>query len=109
MVDLLPGELIVPVEISLILLLVLFIIAFIFLNLKKKDLEEVHVKKIVAHVHALKEGKKLKSKEVVPKLAIKKEEHSLKSMLVKKFSPKIEEQLGSKIEVIDFNAKGENF
>jgi hypothetical protein len=50
-----------------------------------------------------------KEKADVSTLQISKGEVSLKNLLIKKFKPKIESQLGTKIEVIDFNAKGNSF
>ncbi len=38
-----------------------------------------------------------------------KDETSLKSLLIKKFKPKIETQLGTKVNIIDFSVKGGEF
>jgi len=107
----------VLISIILIVISIIVIIVGIFIILQRKSAEEKHADKVVATLKLLKEGKKIestqevKSKEKVasPALEIKKEETSLKQLLVKKFKPKVEQQLGSKIEVLDFNAKENNF
>ncbi len=43
------------------------------------------------------------------KLEIKKEEFSLKKLLIDKFKPVIEKQLKTKVVIKDFNAKENNF
>ncbi|MFA5931286.1 MAG: hypothetical protein WC821_03160 [archaeon] len=107
----LTTELLVQISLVLISLSVIVILvsAFLILN-KRKTVEEQHAQKILDSLQALKEGKTLnKEAKSEPVLAIKKEEHSLKSMLIKKFKPKIESQLSTKVNVLDFNAKEENF
>ncbi len=107
----------VLISIILIVISLIVIIVGIFIILKRKSAEEKHADKVVATLKLLKEGKKVessaevKTKEKVasPSLEIKKEETSLKQLLIKKFKPKVEQQLGSKIEVLDFNAKENNF
>jgi hypothetical protein len=112
------------------LALILIIISAIILFLvNKKSNEEKTAAKILKNISLMRKGKlKLKkdSKEnVVPvkekkvvitkkektseKMEIKPTEISLKQLLIKKFKPKIEKQLRTKIKVIDFNAKKNNF
>jgi len=92
---------------GLIILLVIIIIILFIWNLRKTP-EEKHAKEIAKRVLLLKENPQ-KAKAVEKKLEIKKGESTLKSLLIKKLKPKIESQLGSKIEVVDVNAKGDNF
>jgi len=113
----LENSFLVLLSIGLIIISALVIIVGVFLIFLKKSAEEKHADKVVAALKLLKEGKRLDSakevsapeKKVVPALEIKKEENSLKQLLIKKFKPKVEQQLGSKIEVLDFNAKENNF
>jgi len=118
----LENELVVLISIILITISIVIIVFGVFFVLKRKSVEEKHADKILDSLRLLKEGKKLQSKEEVakqvpvqsskpsaPPLEIKKEENSLKQMLIKKFQPKVETQLGAKIEVLDFNAKENNF
>lgn len=107
----LTTELLVQISLVLISLSIIVILVSVFLILnKKKTIEEQQAQRILDSLQALKEGKSLtKESKPEPVLVIKKEEHSLKSMLIKKFKPKIESQLSTKVNVLDFNAKEENF
>ncbi|NMA44264.1 MAG: hypothetical protein GX950_00415 [Candidatus Diapherotrites archaeon] len=96
------------VTISLIILLISFliiIVSVIILLLKSSD--EKKATEVVKHLDNLRENK-FEEKEV-PVLEIKKDELSLKKLLIEKFKPSIEKQLKTKVEVTDFNAKGNNF
>lgn len=93
---------------TIVISLIVIAISFLIIFLKNRSAEKIHAKKILVHLEYLKNSKVSKVAPA-PKLEIKKEEYSLKSMLIKKFKPKIEEQLGAKVEVLDFNAKEESF
>ncbi|VVB74735.1 Uncharacterised protein [uncultured archaeon] len=92
---------------GLIIVLVIVILIFVIKNSRKSP-EEKHAEAIAKKVLSLKENPK-ESKAVEKKLEIKKGENTLKSLLIKKLKPKIESQLGSKIEIVDVNAKGDIF
>jgi len=92
---------------GLIILLVIVILILFVWNMRKSP-EEKHAMAIAKKVLSLKENPK-EGKDFEKKLEIKKGESTLKSLLVKKLKPKIESQLGSKIEIVDINAKGETF
>jgi hypothetical protein len=114
------------IGIALVLIIVSFIILFL---INKKSKEERTASKIIKNISLIRKGKlKIKngSKEIVKpnkekkviiaekealgdKMEIKSTELSLKQLLIKKFTPKIEKQLHTKIKVIDFNAKKNNF
>ena len=111
MQEILSNELIFQLALIIILisLVIIALSVFIILN-KKRTVEEKKAQVILDTLRTLKEGKTVTStKPAAPKLEIKKEESSLKAMLIKKFKPKIEAQLSSKVTVFDFNAKEENF
>lgn len=109
MVEMFPNELIVQASLVLAgLSLVVILISLILIFFKKKTVEEEHAQKVLASLEALKHGK-INSEQKPVALEIKKDEQSLKSMLIKKFKPKIEAQLSTKVELLDFNAKDENF
>jgi hypothetical protein len=106
------NELIVQVSFGLIILsLVIIAASLIILFLRRrKTIEEKHADHILKTLSLLKEGKSVSTKKEVKKeLAISKDETSLKQMLIKKFKPKIEHQLNTKINVLDFNAKENKF
>lgn len=84
---------------SLFLIFVCFVVLF-FVSKKK-----AHVELVLKRLSDLESGKK----ESQPKLVIKKEEFSLKKLLIDKFKPVIEKQLKTKVVIKDFNAKGNNF
>lgn len=108
---------------------VIVVCGVIILVASRKSPEQKKAMDILSSIKKRKEGKSLplkvpSSKAQVKKddalssrevpspskpLEIKKGEFSLKQLLIKKFSPKIESQLGSKVLVLDFNAQGENF
>ena len=111
MADLISTGLIVSVSLWLIVIsLIVIIISVLIIFLKKKSREEAQAVKILARLAALKEGRVANvNVGTAPKLEIKKEESSLKAMLIKKFKPKIESQLSAKVTMLDFNAKENNF
>jgi len=88
---------------GLIILLVIIIIAIFLWNLRKSP-EEKHAEAIAKKVLFLHENP-TEVKAVEKKLQIKRSEGTLKALLSKKLKPKIESQLGSKIEILDINAK----
>jgi len=95
------------IAVSLIVIIVSLVV--IFLN-RKKTIEEKHAEKILHNLELLKQGVRLeKPSKPMPELEIKKGETSLKALLVKKFKSKIEQQLSAKVNVLDFNAKENNF
>lgn len=91
-------------------IIILFSLAFIFWR-NRDSVEEKHADSVLRSLGLLKEGKVLSKKvsEDKPVLEIKKDEFSLKHLLIKKFKPKIEQQLSTKVEVLDFNAKENTF
>ncbi len=116
---------ILVIEASVVLIVIGLIIIFLA---RRRSAEEAHASKVLSAVEKMKAGKFAhKSAEKKPafekaqnqkahkespaekKLEISKAENSLKSMLVKKFKPKIESQLNTKVNVIDFNAQNQNF
>ncbi len=106
------NEIIVQVSFGAIILALIVIVAAIitlFLR-RRKTIEEKHADHILKTLSALKEGKEIQVKSGSKKdFAINKDETSLKQMLIKKFKPKIEQQLSTKINVLDFNAKDNKF
>ena len=94
------------IEVSFVLI-VIAIIAYFLIN--RKTAEERHASGILKKLELMKSGEYVPEPQKKPSLEIKPEEFSLKQMLVKKFQPKIESQLQSKVVVKDFNAKGDNF
>jgi hypothetical protein len=110
--------------IGLALILIIISLMILFITNKKSREEKVALN-ILKNISKIKSGKikviqtieetkvdelkkTQKSKKEEP-LEIKKTEVSLKQLLVKKFQPKIENQLHTKIEILDFNAKKNNF
>jgi hypothetical protein len=111
----------VIIGVALILIIISLVILFI---INKKSREEKVALNILKNISKIKSGKiKITPKEEIKfeeikqtqksekegPLEIKKTEVSLKQLLVKKFQPKIENQLHTKIEILDFNAKKNNF
>lgn len=96
------------VNISLLVILLSFVVIIVSVVLMfRKTKEEASAAEIMKRLADLKKGKAPQKKE--KKLEIKPGETSLKDLLTKKFQPKIESQLKTKVNVIDFNAKDENF
>ena len=71
----------------------------------------VHEKKLENNGVELSGGKKLRVGvvESESEKIYRKGETSLKGLLIKKFKPKIEAQLGTKIDIVDFSVKGNEF
>jgi len=111
MVGLVSTEFLVSLSLGIIVIaIVVIIVSLAIIFWKKKSREEAQAERIIARLAAIKEGKLSPAQATSsPKLEIKKGESSLKSMLVKKFKPKIESQLSTKVNVLDFNAKENNF
>ena len=110
------------IGVALILIIVSLVILFV---VNKKSREEKAALNILKNISKIRSGKvkvtlakeetkveeikKTQKSEKEGPLEIKKTEVSLKQLLVKKFQPKIENQLHTKIEILDFNAKKNNF
>lgn len=107
------------VQISLIVLsfatvVILASLAYLFFS-NRKTLEEKKASSILKKIEQLKKGnlvlpqanKSDFSKSVSGKgIDFNKTDSSLRSLLVKKFKPKIESQLGSKVNIVEFNSSG---
>jgi hypothetical protein len=102
---------------SIIIILISLVIVFLR---NRKTVEEKHAEHVLDSLNLLRQGKSLSPSKAEknfeseknsvlggkePVLEIRKDEASLKQLLVKKFKPKIEQQLNTKVEVLDFNAK----
>ncbi|MEK6958794.1 MAG: hypothetical protein AABW59_01985 [archaeon] len=96
---------------------IVLVSSFILNSLSKKKTKEEHVAgDVMGLLEGLRQGKDIWKEiesqgEVTPKpnLAISQHEITLKQLLIGKFKPVIEKQLKSKVEIKDFNAKGDNF
>jgi len=115
---------IVVIEVALVLIVFGLVVIFV---LRRRSIEQVHASKVLSSLQKLKQGstkktfeKKLivekpKTERVFDDVGVEKEfvisktEGSLKGMLIKKFKPKIESQLNTRISVVDFNAVDKNF
>jgi len=89
------------IAISIIVIVISLVVLFIL-----KSKEEKKASEILLRLSALRDNKVVLSK---PTLAIKKDELSLKKLLIDKFKPVIEKQLKTSVDILDFNAKGETF
>ena len=84
-------------------------LAFLFFSDKKTE-EEKKASSIFKKIEKLKKAKPSHKPETHSVVSTSKEidfdktQSSLKNLLVKKFKPKIESQLGSKINIIEFNS-----
>lgn len=87
---------------------VIFLCVLIVFFFKGKTDEQKKAERILSKVHFLAKNAS-KSSSAKNDFVIEKSEVSLKNLLVKKFKPKIESQLGAKVNIIDFNAKGDSF
>jgi len=112
------------VIIGIALILIVISLAILFV-INKKSREEKAALNILKNISKIRSGKvkvnvakeetkveevkKSQKNESGEPLEIKKTEVSLKQLLIKKFQPKIENQLHTKIEILDFNAKKNNF
>ncbi len=91
--------------ISISVIILIISIALIFISSRKTE-EEKAAKKIIQQLKKIKKngsGKKVVKEEKIV------ETGNLKELLVKKFQPKIEKQLETKIKVKDFKPNGKNF
>lgn len=116
------------VELSLIIIYfsisVIFLVLIYLFILKGKSIEEKKASSIIKKIEKLKKASSSKessskkdssslknnvssSKSSSKSIDFDKTESSLKNLLVKKFKPKIESQLGSKINILEFNSKGD--
>jgi hypothetical protein len=98
----------VSILVASVSLFIIFLCIVILFVLNRKSEEQKKAERVLAKVYSSKFVSQ-KEKADVSTLQISKGEVSLKNLLIKKFKPKIESQLGTKIEVIDFNAKGNSF
>ncbi len=99
---------------SFAIIVILASLAYLFIS-NKKTLEEKKASNIIKKIEQLKKGNlvlsqtnKIDSTKSVSNKGIdfNKTDSSLKSLLVKKFKPKIESQLGSKVNIVEFNSSG---
>lgn len=95
----------VDFSLMLIVLSLIIIIVSLFI-ISRKTAEEESASEILKKLKDIKQGKTTTSKVG---LTIQPHETSLKDRLKKKFQSKIESQLKTKIEITDFNAKGDDF
>ncbi|MFA5357336.1 MAG: hypothetical protein WC308_00220 [archaeon] len=77
------------------------IIIYLFKN-RKSD-EEKHIETVLDKVAMMKSGKIFEKNEKASS-GLSNSDVSIKEMLVKKFKPKLESQIGSKVNVIDLKA-----
>ena len=93
--------------------IVLALAAYVYFSRKNRTPEELTASHVLRHLEAIRKGgavqKAEKGEKPKPSLEIKGDELTLKQMLTTKFKPVIERQLKSKVEIKDFNAKGDQF
>jgi hypothetical protein len=90
-------------------LAIIVFLGFVFWK-SRKSVEEKHADSLLSVVDRIRLSKPdVSSPVVLEGFEIKKNESTLKELLIKKFKPKIELQLSSKVVVLDFNAKENNF
>ncbi|MFA5764087.1 MAG: hypothetical protein WC915_04705 [archaeon] len=108
------------IGVALILIIISAIILFL---VNKKSREEKTAQSILKNISLIRNGKiknidlkkeelqkdKVENIKTKEPLQIKETEISLKQLLIKKFQPKVESQLHTKIKILDFNAKKNNF
>ena len=96
-----------------VVVIVAAIAAYVYFSRKSRTPEELTASHVLKHLETIRKGGTVPkpSKEEKPKasLEIKGDELTLKQMLTTKFKPVIERQLKSKVEIKDFNAKGNQF
>lgn len=96
------------VSISVIIIIIsvlIIVVCLVIIYLKNSD--EKKASQVLTHLNSLRSEKVIKKEQ--PSLEIKKGELSLKKLLINKFKPIIEKQLKTKVNIVDFNAKEENF
>jgi hypothetical protein len=114
-------------QIIIIAIIIVVISILIFILKTRKSKEEAHAHSILKKVRQLKSGnlKEIKNEEIkeLGKTSKKEDKNtekkedvkekkkgiSIKDILIKKFKPKIESQLGTSIEILDFVSKGGDF
>lgn len=113
------------VEVSLLVIyfsigVIIIVLGYLFL-FKGKSLEEKKASSIIKKIEKLKKSNSFNenNSKVLSKNSLKdssskkidfdKTESSLKNLLMKKFKPKIESQLGSKVNILEFNLVGDKF
>ncbi len=101
-----PTDFIVGISFVLIAVsFVIIVIAVVIYAVKnRKGEEEKRIEHVLRHVEMIKTGTAWPAEKKGGKGAPSASDVSIKEMLVKKFKPKIESQIGSKVEVIDFKA-----
>jgi hypothetical protein len=103
--EVITTDLLINFSVILIILAVIVIGVSLFIFYRKTN-EEKFASEILVRL------KDMEHKGVVQSnvsLEIQPHETSLKDRLKKKFQPKIESQLNTKVNIIDFNAKGQDF
>jgi hypothetical protein len=113
------------VEVSLLVIyfsigVIIIVLGYLFL-FKGKSLEEKKASSIIKKIEKLKKSNSFNenNSKVLSKNSLKdssskkidfdKTESSLKNLLIKKFKTKIESQLGSKVNILEFNLVGDKF
>jgi len=110
-------QLSVLIIIIAVIIIALSIIVNVFVS--RKSIEEAVATKVLKNIKLIENGK-LKPKTIeeekkeekifpTPKVNAKTDGVSLKEHLSEKFKPKIEKQLKTKIKLLDFNGKGDQF
>jgi hypothetical protein len=98
--------------ISFSVIVIMGVLAFLFFS-NKKTAEEKKASSILNKIEQLKKSNgspkdsanQIKiNKSDSSKIDFEKTDSSLKNLLIKKFKPKIESQLGSKVNIIEFNS-----
>lgn len=107
------------VQISLIIIalcvavVVVAVVAYAYFSKKSRTPEELTASHVLKHLEIIRKGgavsNPVKEEKSKITLEINSGEITLKQMLISKFKPIIERQLKSKIEIKDFNAKGDQF
>lgn len=109
--------LIFSIQIIILAIMIFILAVIIFFIFNKKSREQKEAANLLKKVEAIRKkgdlqntNKEDKLKNEIKKESSNKDEKiSLKNILIKKFGPKIEDQLQTKIEIIDLISKGENF
>lgn len=106
-------EFLVEISLSIITFSIIVIIgalAFLFLSNGKTE-EEKKAGSILKKIEQLRKSNISKENTISPtqamnsqKIDFEKTDSSLKGLLIKKFKPKIESQLGSKVNILEFNS-----
>jgi thioredoxin-related protein len=102
----LTTELLVNFSLILIAISILIIIVSLFI-ISRKSQEEKSISEVISLLKNIKKEDNVVQKNI--EFSIHSGEVSLKDRLKKKFQPKIESQLKTKVEMLDFNAQDKNF